>query len=107
MSSQELTEQPKLLRRGSVYEQKGLSSLSPTGYSYMSNGKWNMLLWFLVVAIVIYLLLLAFKPMFVQQTTNGQPNGSVDQVRAILTSVIGAIVVVLVVYIFRESCYKY
>jgi heme/copper-type cytochrome/quinol oxidase subunit 2 len=72
------------------------------------SGIWNFLLWFLLAAIIIYGLIAFFNPAFAQQTnkTTGQPNGTLNQTTAIVTAIIGGLIVVFIIYLFRES-YKY
>jgi uncharacterized integral membrane protein len=76
----------------------------PEEYLYKRKGMWNLAIWFVIIAIIIYLLLLAFKPVFVQQVdpTTRQPNGTVDQVKAILTAIVASAIIVLLIYLFRS-----
>lgn len=72
------------------------------------TGLWNFMLWFLLAAIIIYGLIAFFNPAFVQNVnpTTGQPNGTLNQTTAIVTAIIGGLIVVFIIYLFRES-YKY
>jgi uncharacterized membrane protein (DUF485 family) len=71
---------------------------------YKRKGMWNLAIWFVIIAIIIYLLLLAFKPTFVQKVdpTTRQPSGMVNQVKAILTALIASAIIVLMIYLFRS-----
>jgi flagellar biosynthesis protein FlhB len=103
LSSQGLTpiESPKMR----------LTEPSSRLYSMQGNGnshrsKYNLIMWFFIAAIIVYLLVLAFRPAFARQVVNGQPTDSVDQLKAILTAIIGGIIVVLLIYLFRDYGYQ-
>jgi len=65
----------------------------------------NLLLWFIIIAVVIWLILYALKPTFVLKTTNeGGTNvvtNEIDQTKAIGISIVVSLIIVIIIYILR------
>lgn len=66
------------------------------------NGWWFFLFWFLIVGIIVWFLLFALKPDFVQFTDeDDNVTGEVDQGKVLLWAVIIALVVIFLVWVFQ------
>lgn len=69
-----------------------------------TNNFMNLLLWFLIITAGAYFVLLILKPAFVlKRNALGLPTDDVDQSRLIFSSVIVAVIVVLLVYWCRRA----
>ena len=93
-------------------DRKPLSSLarersSMEMYQHGWGGDWGWgygVIGFLFVAFIVWLVLAATKPTFVQhKDSNGDPNDELDNGKALIWSVIIGIIVVVVVWGFRAS----
>lgn len=86
-----------------------ISSLAPypaaASASYMSGGVANLILWFVIIAIVAWFLMYFLKwPTFVQKVdAQGQPTGVADAGKSLLAAVILALIIVLIIWLFRSS----
>jgi hypothetical protein len=80
-------------------------AVAPVSYS-MTSGWGAYVLWFIIIAVITWFILYSLRPTWVQQTTNGTPNGQVDAGRVLLWSVVIALIVVLIVWLIRSSCRK-
>ena len=79
----------------------------PARSSYNLTGGWGaLILWFIIVAVIVWFILYSLRPTWVQQrdASTGQPNGNIDAGRVLLASVIIAIIVVVIVALIRGSC---
>lgn len=66
------------------------------------SGWWFFLFWFLVIGIIVWFLLFALNPDFVQETDHrDQPTGELDQGKALLWAVIIALIAIFLIWIFR------
>ncbi len=66
------------------------------------NGWWFFLFWFLVIGIIIWFLLFALKPDFVQKTDDeDNVTGEVDQGKVLLWAVIIALIAIFLIWIFQ------
>lgn len=66
------------------------------------NNWWFYLFWFLVIGIVVWFLLFALKPDFVQKERHdGSPNGEVDQGKVLLWAVVIALIAIFLIWIFQ------
>ena len=74
-----------------------------------SGGNWWYLFWWwLVIAVVVWLILVLTVPEFVQQCDeDGNPNGEVDQGKAILAAIIIALIVCVLIWLFTGAGYGY
>lgn len=62
------------------------------------------LLWFIVIVIVIWLILFATKPTWVQKTCeDGKPTGEVDSGKALLWAIVITIIICVLVWIFTTA----
>ena len=73
----------------------------------LHKNKWlHALLWLVIIAIIVYILLILTKPTFVRKQTTG-PDGvtvsttEVDQTKTIVTSIIVAVIIVLILYALK------
>jgi len=65
-------------------------------------GWWFYLFWFLVVGIIVWFLLFALKPDFVQKTNKyDEPTGEVDQGRVLGISIVVALIVTFLIWMFQ------
>ena len=72
--------------------------------SYGRGGHWflNLVIWFIIVAVIVWFILVSTKPTWVQKTDdNGVATGEVDQGRAILWAVIIALIITCVIWVVR------
>lgn len=77
------------------------------GSNYTMTSGWGAyVLWFIIIAVITYFILYSLRPTWVQQLTNGVPNGQVDAGKVLLWSVIIALIIVLIVWLIRQSCRK-
>lgn len=57
-------------------------------------------LWFIIVVVIVWLILLAVKPTWVQKTdSGGNPTGEVDNGKAFLWAVVIAFIICIIVWI--------
>lgn len=69
------------------------------GYYYGGSLTW--LLWFIVIVIVIWLILFAIKPTWVQKCDeHGNPTGEVDAGKALLWAIVITIIICVLIWIF-------
>ena len=65
-------------------------------------GWWFYLFWFLVVGIIVWFLLFALKPDFVQKTNkHDDPTGEVDQGKVLGTAIVVALVITFLIWVFQ------
>jgi hypothetical protein len=67
--------------------------------------KWvNLLVWFLVVAILSYVILYSWNPEMLQtKDIAGKPSGNSDMTKTVLASVVIGLIVVVVVYFVKRK----
>lgn len=66
------------------------------------NGWWFFLFWFLIVGLIVWFLLFALKPDFVQFTDeDDNVTNEVDQGKVLLWAVIIALVIIFLVWVFQ------
>ncbi len=67
--------------------------------------KWvNLLVWFLVTAILAYVILYSWNPAMLQtKDTAGQATGTSDMTKTIITSVVIGLIVALIVYFVQRK----
>lgn len=73
-----------------------------TGGSFLSY-----VIWFIVIAIIVWVILVATRPTWVQKyTPEGQPTGIIDQGKAITWAVVIALIIVIIIWIIRAAVGK-
>lgn len=66
------------------------------------NDWWFFLFWFLVIGVIVWFLLFALKPDFVQkEDNNDNVTGEVDQGKVLLWAVIIALIAIFLCWIFQ------
>lgn len=66
------------------------------------NGWWFYLFWFLVIGIIVWFLLFALKPDFVQcDNDDHSPDGKVDQGKVLLWAVVISLIAIFLIWIFH------
>jgi len=100
----------------SVVSQQPIASLSPVPVvtenvvvkpvRYSLGNNWmGLVLWFILAAVVVWLILYSLRPTWVQQRgEGGLPNGNVDAMRVLWASLIIALVIVIIVWLLRSNC---
>ena len=72
------------------------------------NNWWFYLFWFLVIGIIVWFLLFALKPDFVQkEDEEDNPTGEVDQGKVLLWAVIISLVSIFLVWVFKWGMDQY
>ena len=70
------------------------------------NGWWFYLFWFLIIGIIVWFLLFALKPDFVQKDDDDHNStGEVDQGKVLLWAVIIALIAIFLIWIFQWGFY--
>lgn len=84
-----------------------LSTLAPAPtYSsgVMGGGASNLLLWFVIISLLAWFLLYAFKPTVVQRVgPAGRPTGEADPGKALLGGLLIGLVIVLILWLLRAA----
>ena len=87
-----------------------IASLAPhpstvSGAPLMKGSATNLLIWFVIIAIVAWFIMYFTKwPTFIQKVNaQGQPTGVADAGRALLAAVILALIIVLIIWLFRSN----
>lgn len=76
------------------------------GYS-LGSGLGNLLLWFIVIAVIVWFILWALKPRAVQRLSpNGDATGEVDTGKVLIGAIVIALIIVVILWLFR-ACSKY
>lgn len=71
-------------------------------HHHCGNGWWFYLFWFLIIGIIVWFLLFALKPDFVQKDDDDYNyTGEVDQGKVLLWAVIIALIAVFLIWIFQ------
>ncbi len=91
-------------------ERSDYSQMSEDGHGWgMEGWNWaNVLLWFVIIAVIVWFVLYSVKPTMVQKTDgNGNTTGEVDNGKVLLWSVIIAIIVIVIIWLIRYSTMGY
>jgi len=92
------------LAPGAGGAQPGVVNVDITKKEMSSGYALNLLIWFIVIAAIIWLVLYLFRFPFVQKRDiTGNLTGEVDQARAVVYAVIIAAVITLIIYLARPS----
>lgn len=81
---------------------------APCQSSYaLGGGIGNLLLWFIIIAIIVWFILWALKPRIVQRIgPNGEPTGEIDAGKVLVASIIIALIIVIIIWLIR-ACAKW
>jgi len=73
----------------------------------MAGGALSYIIWFIVIAIIVWVILIVTRPTWVQvYSPEGQPTGVVDQGKAITWSVVIALIIVIIIWVIRLATKK-
>ena len=73
------------------------------GYS-LGGGFLNLLLWFIIIAVIVWFILWALKPAFVQKrNSSGELTGQVDSAKVLWISIIIALIIVVIIWLIRVA----
>lgn len=76
------------------------------GYA-LGGGIGNLILWFIIIAVIVWFILWATKPRAVQRLTPaGEPTGEVDAGKVLVASIIIALIIVVIIWLIR-SCARW
>ena len=79
-----------------------MSQQSPKGYE-SSYYNWAVyVIWFLVAAILTWVVLYATKPSFVRLTVDGEKVDQLDTAKVLITSIVVGLIVLILVWLFRS-----
>lgn len=74
------------------------------GYGGCGYWLWY-LVWFFIIAIIVWFILYALKPDFIQTTNDrGEYTGEVDQGKLLFSAIIIAIVILIIIWIIMWAC---
>lgn len=74
---------------------------------YALGGVGSLILWFIIIAVIVWFILWALKPKAVQVLTpSGEPTGQLDAGKVLIASIIIALIIVLIIWLIR-SCARY
>ena len=70
---------------------------------YGLGGGWflNLVIWFIIIAVIVWFILVSTKPTWVQKTVNGVSTGEVDQGKALLWAVIISLIITVIIWLIR------
>ena len=73
------------------------------GYQYGVHGWGAFLLWFIIIAVIVFIILYLLKPTFVQNfTSGGVPTGEVNAGKALVSAIIIALIIVLILWLLKS-----
>jgi hypothetical protein len=85
-------------------EEKDACATQQQGYA-LGGGFGNLLLWFIIIAVIAWFILWAWRPVAVQRIgPNGQPTGEVDAGKVLIGSIIIALIIVIIIWLIRACC---
>ena len=77
-----------------------------TGYA-LGGGIGSLILWFIIIAVIVWFILYATRPRAVQRLNqDGQPTGEVDAGKVLIGSIIIALIIVIIIWLIG-SCRRY
>jgi heme/copper-type cytochrome/quinol oxidase subunit 2 len=78
----------------------------PEGYNYKLHGNSHLLLWFIIIAVIAWILLWIWKPTALQNVgPNGAPTGEPNGWKVLLAAIIIALIIVLLIWLFKAARY--
>jgi hypothetical protein len=76
---------------------------SSTAKTYSLVGIGNLLLWFFVLAVIIWFILWTVKPKLVQKLTpNGDPTNTVDPGKVLIASIVIALIIMVIFWLAKS-----
>jgi cellobiose-specific phosphotransferase system component IIC len=74
------------------------------GHNYKLHGNSHLLLWFIIIAVIAWILLWIWKPAALQNTSpTGVPTGEANGWKTLLAAIIIALIIVLLIWLFRAN----
>jgi len=93
-----------------IYTEQPISALAPENIQLegikvtKKQNLGNLLLWFIGIAVIVYIILAITKPTWVQQKDlAGLPNGTLNQGTTIIISIVVAIIIVGLIYLLNRG----
>lgn len=75
----------------------------PGEYHYKLQGNSHLLLWFIIIAVIAWILLWIWKPTALQNVgPNGVPTGEPNGWKVLIAAIIIALIIVLLIWLFRS-----
>jgi len=76
--------------------------ISPVSGNYRLSGIGNLILWFIIIAVIVWIILWIWKSPVVQVTgPNGQPTGVPDGGKTLLGAIIIALIIVIIIWLIQ------
>ena len=76
------------------------------GYGYALGGVANLVLWFIIIAVIAWFILWLTKPAAVQtRTPDGTLTGQVDAGKVLVAAIVIALIIVVLIWLFRVLAY--
>ena len=70
---------------------------------YSLGGIGNILLWFIILAVIIWFILWTVKPKMVQKLTpNGDPTNTVDPGKVLIASIVIALIIMVIIWLVKS-----
>lgn len=81
----------------------GQPEVAPCAQSYnLGWGIGNLILWFIIIAVIVWFILWALRPVAVQRLTPaGEPTGEVDAGKVLIASIIVALIIVVIIWLIK------
>lgn len=78
-----------------------------TNYN-LGAGIGNLILWFIIIAVIVWFILWSLRPAWVQTTgADGQLTGQVDAGKVLIASIIIALILVIIIWLIKAASRSY